>query len=171
MNISKAKETFMRGIIVCGLCGLAFLLIGCTTEKSDAKKIPMDKVPSGVMDSVNSRFPGAQVTSVEKETEEGNIVYDVEMQHEGRHCEMDIKDDGTVMEIEKQIDPPASVTNAIKNKWPNATIKEVMEKDKVMGKQETRDSYEVTISTDSGKEKEVVVGMDGSVKEEAPEAK
>jgi uncharacterized membrane protein YkoI len=145
---------------------------GCTQHKEEAQKVELSQVPAPVMSAVNTRFPGNSIDSVEKETENGAVVYDIELKQQGRKYEMDIKEDGTVMEIEKEIKaPPPAVTKAIQSKYPGATIKEVMEKSTVKGKQETPDSYEVTISTAEGKSKEVVVALDGSTAKEEPEEK
>ena len=132
------------------------------------KKIAKEDVPQPVMQSVNARLPGAEFTSAEKENEKGNVVYDLELKHEGLKYEMDVKEDGTIMEIEKQVKHgPKAVLDAVKAKYPNASVKEVMAVSVVKGKQEKLDRYEVTIGTDR-KEKEVVVSLDGkSVKEEA----
>jgi len=49
---------------------------------------------------------------VEKENEHGAVVYDLELKQGGRKYEMDVKEDGTIMEIEKQVmssDVPAAL--------------------------------------------------------------
>jgi uncharacterized membrane protein YkoI len=136
------------------------------------KKLSRSELPQKVAEALDHRFPGADLTSAEKETEEGNVVYDLELKQKGRKYEMDVKEDGTILEVEKEIkakDVPAAVTKAVRDKFPHATVKEVMEKDKVEGKEEKPTGYEVTIEAD-GKPKEVVVSLDGkSVKEEAAE--
>jgi uncharacterized membrane protein YkoI len=176
--LGKGKENHMRHLtrsIVAGLFASFLLLLtsGCNHHKEEGEKIEMSKVPANVMSAVNTRFPGASIDSVEKETEDGNVVYDIELKQQGRKYEMDIKEDGTVMEIEKEIkDPPAAITKAIQAKYPGAKIKEVMEKDKVKGRQETPSEYEVTLTAADGKDKEVDVALDGSsVKEESEEKK
>jgi uncharacterized membrane protein YkoI len=146
------------------------LLLLATVARSDDdkdKKVPLDKVPKAVKEAIDSRFPGADVNSVEKENEDGKVVYDVELKHKGRKYEMDILADGTVVEIEKEVamkDVPEAVTKAIEEKFPKATIKEVMEVNKVKGKDETPDHYEVTIETADKKSKEVEVSLDGKIK-------
>lgn len=139
---------------------------------AEEKKISKHDVPQKVMQSVNARLPGVELTGAEKEMENGNVVYDLELKHQGRKYEMDVKEDGTIMEIEKEIkNPPAALTRSVKAKYPDAQIKEVMEVNKVTGKEENPQNYEVTIST-GGKNKEVIVTLDGkSVKEEAAEEK
>ena len=116
---------------------------------------------------MEARFPGAQVTSVEREKEHGDVVYDYELRQNGRKYEMDVKEDGTVLEVEKQLaatDVPDAVTRAVREKYPNATVKEVMEVDKVRGGREAPDHYEVTLA--GAKVKEVTVSMDGRITEE-----
>ena len=166
----------MRGIVTWWRVGViaCFVAMALSARADDkAQKIEPDKLPAKIKEAVKARFPGAEVTSAEKEKENGEIVYDLELKHQGRKYEMDIKEDGTVMEIEKEIkDPPAAITKAIQAKYPGAKIKEVMEKDKVNGRQETPSEYEVTLTTADGKSKEVDVSLDGSsVKEESEEKK
>jgi uncharacterized membrane protein YkoI len=134
------------------------------------EKVPLDKVPAKVMAAIKDRFPGAEINSVEKETEDGKVVYDVELKQKDRKYEMDIQEDGTVLEIEKEVfskDVPKAITDAIAAKYPKSTVKEVMEVNKVTGKEETPIHYEVELVTAEQKKLEVIVSLDGkSVKEE-----
>jgi len=148
------------------------MVLVATAARADDKdkKVPLDKVPKAVMAAIKARFPGPDVTSVEKETENGQVVYDIELKHKGRKYEMDIKEDGTIIEIEKEVaakDVPTAVANAVAAKYPKATIEEVMEVNKVKGKEETPDHYEVSLVTADKKKLEVEVSLDGkTVKEE-----
>jgi uncharacterized membrane protein YkoI len=140
------------------------LLVFTAAIADDAKKVPLDKIPKAIKDAINARFPDAEITSVEKETEDGKVVFDVELKHKGRKYEMDIQEDGTVIEIEKEVpvkDAPEAITKAVLAKYPKATIQEVMEMYKVKGKEETLTSYEVTIETADKKKMELVVSLDG----------
>ena len=165
------------------LAAVAGLLTAATLSSADdkkddkkeekAEKIAPDKLPQKIKDAIEGRFPKAEITSAEKEKEDGKIVYDIELKHEGRKYEMDILEDGTIIEIEKEVklkDLPAAVADALKAKFPDATIKEVMEVNKVKDKKETPDHYEVTIVGKDKKEKEVIVSLDGkSIKGEKEE--
>ena len=137
-----------------------------------AEKLSPDKLPKAIADAIKARFPDGKVTSAEKETEEGKVVYDIELTSGGLKYEMDIHEDGTVIEVEKEIkDVPAAITKAVEGKYPKAKIADVMEVNKVDGKKETPIHYEVTIEAD-GKKSEVIVSLDGkSVKTEAEEKK
>jgi uncharacterized membrane protein YkoI len=165
----------MRGIMgwlsVGAVFCLVMLALGAQADEKTGKIEP-DKLPQKVKDAVKARLPGAEVTSAEKEKENGEIVYDLELKHEGRKYEMDIKEDGTIIEIEKEIkDVPEAISKAVKRKYPKATIQEVMEVNKVTGKEEKPIHYEVTIDLD-GKKKEIIVSLDGkNVKGEGEEKK
>ena len=169
------EELIMRGIMGwLSTSAVMCLVMMATSALADEKteKIDPDKLPPKIKNAVKARFPGAEVTSAEKEKENGEIVYDLELKHEGRKYEMDVKEDGTIVEIEKEIkDVPEAISKAVKKKYPTATIKEVMEVNKVTGKEEKPIHYEVTIET-AGKKKEVIVSLDGkSVKGEGEEKK
>jgi len=160
----------MRGFITrLGFGIVAGLILATATARADddkAEKVPLDKVPKVIMDAIKGRFPNAEIESVEKEKEDGKIVFDIELKHEGRKYEMDILEDGTIVEIEKEVaakDVPEGVTKAVKEKYPGCTIKEVMEVNKVKDKKETPDHYEVTLETADKKKKEVEVSLDGKI--------
>jgi hypothetical protein len=163
----------IRGVSAIALIGLVTLATAALADEK-SEKISPDKLPQKIKDSIKGRFPGAEVTGAEKENEKGKVVFDIELKHEGRKYEMEIEEDGTIVEIEKEVaskDVPEAITKAVKKKYPTSTIKEVMEVNKVTGKEEKPIHYEVVIETD-GKKKEVVVSLDGkTVKAEGEEKK
>jgi uncharacterized membrane protein YkoI len=146
------------------LTTVATLVLLTITAQAAEKKISLDKVPKEVMAAVKARFPGAEVTSAEQETEDGQVVYDIELKQKGRHYEMDIKADGTILQIEKEVDAkdlPEAVAKALDTKYPGATKEEIMEVNKVQGKEEKPIEYEVTLVTADKKRLEVTVSLDG----------
>jgi putative PepSY-like beta-lactamase-inhibitor len=145
------------------------LILFASLARADGK-VDLDKVPAKIMSAIKGRFPDAQLKSVENENENGKVMYDIELTQNGRKYEMDIKEDGTIIEIEKGVAPkdfPAACAKAVAAKFPNAKIKEIMEVNKVEGKTETPQNYEVTLEEPGKKAFEAVVALDGSsVKEE-----
>jgi uncharacterized membrane protein YkoI len=158
----------------CAVVAVAGLIaLGAAAVADDkAEKLSPDKLPKAVADAIKARFPDGKVTSAEKETEDGKVVYDIELTVGGVKYEADIHEDGTIVEVEKEIkDVPAVVAKAIEGKHPKAKVVEVMERSTVKDKKETPADYEVTIE-DGGKKSEVIVSLDGkSVKTEAEEKK
>src|SRR5438552_18289494 len=134
------KESIMRKVTAASAVGvvLAFAATltatGCAQNKEHPQRLDPSGVPPRVRAAMEARFPGAQVTSVEREKEHGDVVYDYELRQNGGKYEMDVKEDGTVLEVEKQLagqDVPDVVTRAVREKYPRASVKEVMEVDKV----------------------------------------
>jgi hypothetical protein len=147
--------------VVIGL--IVFVPPGSADDKKP-EKLALDKIPKKVMDAIKNRFPNAEITSAEKETENGKVVYDIELKHKGRKYEMDIEEDGTIIEIEKEIklkDLPETIAKAIKAKYPDAQIEEIMEVNKVKGKEEKPDHYEVVLETKTKKKMGITVSLDG----------
>ncbi len=165
----------MRGIMSL-MCLIAVAVLVTSVLAADKpEKIAPDKLPQKVKDAIKARFPKGEITSAEKEIEDGNVVFDIELKSEGKKYEMDIKEDGTIIEIEKEVatkDLPEAVTKALEAKYPKSTIKEAMEVNKVEGTKETPIHYEINIETAEKKKLEVIVSLDGkSVKTEEEEKK
>jgi uncharacterized membrane protein YkoI len=151
------------GLGVSALFGLVLMAATARSGGDKAEKITQDKLPKKVLDAVKSWFPEPDFTSITKETTDGKVAYDLEFKYKGRKYEMDIKEDGTVLEIEKEVavkDLPEAVAKALKAKHAKATIKDIMEVNLVTGKNLKLDHYEVILEMD-GKTIEVTVSPDG----------
>jgi len=157
----------MRRIVVGvgTLFGLALIISPALSGGTKEEKIKLDQLPKKVLEAVKSWFPEPEFTSLTKETTDGKVVYDLEFKYKGRKYEMDIKEDGTVLEIEKEVavkDLAAAVTKALNAKYAKATIKEAMEVNLVTGKNLKLDHYEVILETADRKTLEVAVSPDGT---------
>jgi uncharacterized membrane protein YkoI len=148
-------------IAMFGLVGLATVGGACAAEE----KIPLDKVPAAVMKAVKKKFPSAKIEVAEKNVEDGKTTYEIGIEQDDRDITVSLKEDGTILEIEKEIsvkDLPTAVTGAIAAKYPRATLKkaeEVTEGDKV--------TYEVIVVLESKKVREVVLDRAGKLLEDA----
>jgi uncharacterized membrane protein YkoI len=143
--------------------GLTALLVG--NSRAAEVKIKAQDLPKGVSDALNARFPDLKITSAAKETDaSGQVVYDVELTHKNRKFETDIKEDGAMLEVEKEVSPnhwPRELKSTVEAKYPKGKIKEVMEVNKVTDKKEVPDHLESTIETADNKEAELLTSLDG----------
>lgn len=143
---------------------LAILVIGTTSGAAEVKISPRE-LPTAVHQALEARFPQATITGAEKETDaKGALIFDVELTYKGQKFETDIKDSGAMLEVEKEIASehwPKALKSTIDSKYPHATIKEVMEVNKVTGKEEVPDHLEATIETGDKKSSEVILSLDG----------
>lgn len=155
---------FFRGLGVSAMLAPVLMATTALCGGTKEEKIPADKLPKKVLAAVKSWFPEPEFTSVTKEATGAKVIYDIELKYKSRKYEMDIKEDGTVVEIEKEVaakDLPAAVAQALKARYAKAKVKEAMEVNKVMGKNLKLDHYEVTLETADGKTREVIVSPDG----------
>ncbi|HUI06818.1 MAG TPA: PepSY-like domain-containing protein [Verrucomicrobiae bacterium] len=82
-----------------------------TKPEPDAQKVRLADLPTPVRATIDKEFPGARIDRIEKEKERGKIVYDVEANWKGKHVEMDVAGDGTVLTREESV-PFASLPAA-----------------------------------------------------------
>jgi hypothetical protein len=152
---------------------LAFLFVGATSHAGEVKISPRE-LPKAVHQALETRFPQATITGAEKETDaKGTVIFDVELTYKGQKFETDIKDSGAMLEVEKEIASehwPKELKGTIDSKYPHATIKEVMEVNKVTGKEEVPDHLEATIETPDKKSSEVILSLDGKTVRQHEEA-
>lgn len=156
----------------CAAALFVVMLLAPSAARAEDKPKDLDKIPKAVMDTLKSKFAKAEITKWTKETENGTVVYDIEFTQEGRKCEMDIKEDGTIINIERAIeakDLPEAVTKAIDKKYANSKLKEIMEIK--AGKEEKLEGYEVVLETADKKSVEVTVAPDGKIVEDTGEKK
>lgn len=160
----------MRRSVVLLAAFALFVLLATGKTRADEEPVPKDRIPKAVMDALLARFPRAMIDKCVKEKEGADTIYDIEFKHDGRKCEADIKDNGTFLNYEKAIqakDLPEVVRAAVEKKYPNSTMKEIMEETEVDGKTEKRSAYEVVLATANKKSVEVRVSLDGKILEDS----
>jgi hypothetical protein len=151
-------------MIVVGCC----VSVGASFALAQGEKVDVSKLPPKVAEAVKGRFPGATITQVTKELENGVVVYDVEMTRAGKKHEMDCKEDGTLIDLQNEVpasELPAGAAEAIKKKHPGSTIKEVGEILVAKDGKEIKDHFEVIIETAEKKEMELTIKLDGTIEE------
>lgn len=161
---------FARRLSVAVLAGL--LVLGSAANGQE-KKEKVD-IPKKVMDALKAKFPKAEIDKATKEKEGNDVVYDIEFKQEGRRFEADIKEDGTIVNWEKEVkasDVPEAAKKAVEKKYPKATWKVVMEVIDIKDGKETPAGFEITLETADKKEVEVVVMADGKITEDTGEKK
>ena len=129
------------------------------TALSQEKKINRSELPSAVEKTVQAQSQGATIKGFATERENGKKVYEAEMIVDGHTKDIQIAEDGTLNEIEEevQIDSLSSELQAsLKTKARGATITKV----ESLTKHGTIVAYEAATLKGS-KKGEVQVGPDG----------
>lgn len=84
-----------------------------------------DQLPSAISSALQKAYPGAEVTQVTQEVENGMSVFDVEIKQGAVERDLIFSHDGTLIEAGEHIAVsalPSEVTRAIQNQYPNARI-------------------------------------------------
>jgi uncharacterized cupredoxin-like copper-binding protein len=95
-------------------------------ENAGAKKYKIAvQLPAAITTAFKNAYPNATIRGTAKETEGGKTVYEVESIENGKAHDFIYSADGTVMEIEEELNPadlPAPVAAGVKKLYPTATI-------------------------------------------------
>jgi hypothetical protein len=116
----RSRNVFVAAVIFAGS------IFNSAWARDDEVKVPLDKVPKAVMDSVKAKFPSAELTGASKETEKGKTSYEVSLKFKNAHHDVLVTPEGKITAIEKIIsatDLPMPVQETLKSKYPQATIK------------------------------------------------
>lgn len=155
---------FFRKLMVPGvLLILAVAFNGC---EMFSKEMKLEDVPPAVQAVIESHTSGEAIEKITREKEEGKDFYKVEYKKDGREFELEVDEDGKVLEVEefmKMEELPPAVQATVKAESAGAEIKEL-----VLETEEGKTFYEVEFEKD-GKEHEVKIAEDGTVLERETE--
>lgn len=76
------------------------LLCGLRPASAADEDIAVKDLPKAVVAAVKALYPNGTIEKAEKETEDGQVVYAVEVVSGGKGCEIDLTADGKVLKIE-----------------------------------------------------------------------
>jgi uncharacterized membrane protein YkoI len=130
------------------------------------KDLSLKKAPEAVRKTIMEFAKGGKIKEIEKEKENGIIVYEAEIIKDGKEIEIKVDMDGNILEVEKEIsidEAPEKVANTIKDYADGGKIKEIE-----MEEKNGITVYEAEIIKD-GKEIEIKVDSDGKILKEEVE--
>ena len=159
------------------LLASAVLFLAAIPVRADEEKVPLDKVPKAILETVKKRFPKAEIVGASKEeNEDKKIVYEIELKEDGKTTDVTLTPEGAITLIEMQIDAeklPKAVKETLESKYAKAKIKLIEAVYSVKDGKETLDYYEAHLVLEDKKELEVVLTPDGKIKktEEVKEEK
>ncbi len=68
------------------------------------EEIAIEALPAVVVDAVNGAVEGGVIVEAERETEDGQVIYEVEVDVDGVEWEVEVDEDGNVLEVESEDD-------------------------------------------------------------------
>ena len=138
---------------------LAVALNGCEML---SKEVKLEDVPPGAQSVIKSHTSGGTIDKITRKKEDDKHYYKVEYKKDSREFELQVDDDGKVLEVEefmKMEELPPAVQETVKAESAGAEIKEL-----VLETEGGKTFYEVEFEKD-GKEYEVKIAEDGTVLE------
>jgi len=101
------EDEMNRNRILIGLVVLvtAAANMASAGEGEHGRKNEHDKLPAAVLAAVKTACPEGIIKEIELEKEDGQKVYEVELMVGAKSCDLKIAPDGTLVEIERQVDP------------------------------------------------------------------
>jgi uncharacterized membrane protein YkoI len=153
-------SVWMGALAVFGLLTIA------TGARAQEAEIPVDQVPKPIIDSAKAKYPGAQIRSAAKETEDGKTVYELSITHDNHKMDVTFMADGTMVLTETEVaesELPAPVLQAVKAKYAGAKIDLVESVKKGPQVKKEVDYYEFHLTTADKKSVEVEVDSQGKI--------
>ena len=151
------KSQIKFGWVACAL-GLALVISAVAAEKEHEDKpqpVTLADLPAPARLAVEKWLAGGTIKSIEKEEEDGKVIYDVEATIKGKHAEADIAADGTVLTSEEEVafdSLPKAVRDAAEKYFGSAkdlNASKEMEKGKAQYEVEgKKDGKKVTLKLD-----------------------
>jgi len=119
--MAKSLSLLVGSGVILGTVGLSAMAFD---------KIAVDKLPPAVTKAIKDKFPDGKIEEAEIEVEDGKTTYEVEVDSKGGEFVVSLKADGTIEEIEKELEAkelPNPVAARLKAEFPNAKLKEIEE--------------------------------------------
>ena len=151
------KWTIAALVLSCAIASQAATQQTPSQEKE--KKLKRSDLPAAVQKTVDQESQGATIRGYSSETDNGQLVYEVEMRVRGHGRDVLIGADGSVMEIEEEValdSLPAPVRDGLKQRAGRGRITKV----ESLTKHGAIVAYEAQVRTGT-KRSEVQVGPDG----------
>lgn len=98
-----------------GLVAAAAALAGCAAP--DSAPVEPRALPPAVLRGVEQALPGARVRSAERELVTLEV-YELEVSHDGRSLEVTVGADGTIVDVERDASPLATLPVAVQQAVP-----------------------------------------------------
>src|SRR2546428_467659 len=101
-----AMKNQLKSGLVAFTVGLALSIGRVAVEKQPEEKpqtVTLEDLPAPARAAVEKWLAGGTIQKIEKEVEDGKVVYDVEATVKGKHAEADIAADGTVLTTEEEV--------------------------------------------------------------------
>ena len=85
----------MRSFIIAAFAAATTVLAAPSWAGTD---VTLEQLPAPVRATVDRETKGGQITDIERDREAGKVIFEVEFRLDGKEYELDIAEDGTLLE-------------------------------------------------------------------------
>ena len=100
LAIFLSASLLVSGIVALGIAGDEEDNDDGNTDEAEA--IPLAEVPTEVLEAVNKALPVGEIKGAKKEVEDGMVIYAIVKAVDGVEYEIEVTEDGVVVEVEKE---------------------------------------------------------------------
>ena len=104
-------------------------LVGVNTAPVfGGKDVSLSEVPQAVRATIERELKGVEIDDLERDKDDGKIVFEVEAKDDGRDIDLKIAEDGTLLQKEEELDTkdlPAAILNAVKKMFGDVDFEDV----------------------------------------------
>src|SRR5688572_4562103 len=103
-TLHRRLAMYFNGLVRLAMASVVLLVAGAAWADEDEEEVAVKDLPAKVVDAIEAKFPGAKITEAEKETEDGDTVYEVEINFGDEELEVEVSEDGKILEVEEEED-------------------------------------------------------------------
>ncbi len=110
-------------IVLAGLMGCATMPGHGAKKEAPGQQVSLSQIPSPARTTIEELTAGGEIKKIEKEEQDGKVIYDVEAKVKGKDVEYDVASDGKVLTREESIAYdllPAKVKTAVQKYFGSA---------------------------------------------------
>ncbi|MHC4240015.1 MAG: PepSY-like domain-containing protein, partial [Planctomycetota bacterium] len=93
-----------------------------------ADDVSLSDVPQAVRVVIERETEGFEIDDIERDKDDGKIVYEVDAENDDREIKLKVAEDGTLLEKEEELDTkdlPAAIQNAVKKMFGDVDFEDV----------------------------------------------
>jgi uncharacterized membrane protein YkoI len=92
------RSTLLALMLTCSVACLGCAVLAAEeAQDSKEEKVKLEDCPQAVQDTLKKASAGGKIEEIEKETENGKVVYEAEVVIEGDEYEVKVADDGKLL--------------------------------------------------------------------------
>jgi len=122
----RTRQVMFKQLLVACAAVLLLGAMGLTAGGAPGSERMLARLPAPVKKTIRVQLGDGQLRGVEKNDENGDVTYDVEMVRQGRTRSFTVESDGDLLDSEVFLEElPAPIQQAIKAKVGNSTLGEI----------------------------------------------